>query len=436
MEEMITEHMNKVDPPLSNHCLRLTHFILYLNTNLENCHWVKVDPTLNLKRYVHGKSITGDIFCKIVKILNLKQFTIDTIICTPYDFWRDLFDMHLKYFLSMRGAYQLYTYEYLLISLIKSVKQTPVKANLESSLISHFNQSLIMYGKDFIPKEVNIINGEINKNEMVMFRGLRIRNILKVFVEIIQFKNTNDLYRQYPMYKLQSLRDSSIISENDLFKKFFDTIMYKCIELCDFCVDDWLSWYELKAMHDEFNLQKTIGHLCFELCSLIENKTIDEPYLNEYLPMLRNIAIEKVDFDIDTNDINGMLKHIEKFSSIHINDWIKKMIENINVFSHTGALKKLDSCITFINYDCFLLIVDRCLQNYKNNTFLLELLGSILLKGIMHLCMEDKILLLKHVIINYDNININLSDNINNALYYIVKNEYNNGINQEVSHSK
>lgn len=438
MCNIINAHLKAKEYLNTNHGKRITHLILYLNTQLENCNWIKNDTALNLKRFVHGLPISTEIYFRIVEVMSLKPFIAEAIMSTPYCFCRDLVEIYCSEIKIMDSLALLKSSESLIIALMKSIKRAPVDTSLHSSLISHFNRSIIVYTKEYLPNDVKKVNKEIDKSLVTKYFGYRLRSIFKIYVEIIKYINTPDTYTLYPMYKLKSLRttDESPDTEN-IFKQFIETVMYKCMDLCDFSIDDWLAWYEVEVLEEDTNLQTSIGHLCYELRSFIDNGTIKDNCLQEFRPVLSNMVIEKIDFaNFDVNDIDIMITHIENSPKSHLNAWIKKMIENHNVFISPRAILSLDNCVDRIDYNCFKSIIDQCMIFYKNGGEVFETMGNVLYKGIKNLDMIDKKSILRFVITHHADNSFYFSNDFDEILHVAVHSKYENSDNNNVSCSK
>ncbi|CAH1731132.1 uncharacterized protein LOC114130279 isoform X2 [Aphis gossypii] len=431
---IINDNLKSKKYKFSNHGQRVVHFILYLNTKLENCNWVKEDASLNLKRYVHGSPLPSSIYFIIVNVLDLKPFIFETIMYTPYSFCSDLIEFYLNGIKDMDGLSQLVATENLIIALMKSVRRAPVRSNSEGSVASHFNQAMLVFSKDNLPHDMRRLNFSDEQKEITKYNGFRVKSIFNILIEMIKFKSIPDTYRMYPMYKLKSLRSSvpSTDTGHIMFKKFFDVLMYKCMNMCNFSIDTWLSWYEVEVIEDDTNLQAAIGHLCYELCSLIDNGIINEPLLKEFHPILRNIAIEKIDFsNIDITDIDAMTIRVDNSSKFHLNGWIKKMIENKNVFVHDRAIQVMYNHISGVDYNCFKAIVDNVMAFCKTGGIVSEALGKVIFKGIKHLDLEDKLTILRHVVVNHIDNPFFVSNEFDEKLRYVAHNEYSNNINHQ-----
>jgi len=217
-----------------------------------------------------------------------------------------------------------------------------------------------------------------------------------------------------------------------MFKKFFDVVMYKCMNMCNFSIDAWLSWYEIEVSGQDSNLQSAIGHLCYELCSFIDSGAINEGFLKEFRPILRNISIERIDFaSVNSSDIDGMVDRVNKSSKFHLSGWIKRMIENTNVFTHPRAIQALDNCMENIDYNCYKYIVDNYLTHCRNGGSVVEPMGIAIYRGIKHLDIEDKMSLLRHVIVNHAENEFYLSEDFEETMHYVAHNEFNEKIDQK-----
>ncbi|XP_025196284.1 uncharacterized protein LOC112595343 [Melanaphis sacchari] len=415
---------------------RIFHFILYLNTEWENCNWIKEDTLLNLKQYIHDKPLSYNVYYIIVDITDLQTFMFETIMCTPYSFCSDLIEINLNKIKFMDGLSQLVYTEKLIVALMKSFKRTPLKSDLESSAISHFNQAMVVFGKDNLPHDIRRLDFEDEQKEITKYNGFRVKSIFSIFVELVKFKSISDTYILYPMYKLESLRSSVPLTDNEhMFKKLFDIIMYKCMNLSNFSIDTWLAWYEVEVVEEDTNLQATIGHLCYELCSLMDNGTItDEPLLKEFKPILRNIAIEKINFnDVDTDDIDTITKLVENSSKFHLNGWMKRMLQNPVAFQYDRVVQVTCNYIDCVDYNCFKTILENAIiySRIKREDEVPEVLSNALLKGIKHLDVEDKWSILKQVLWNHADYDFHVSNNFDEQLHYVVHNEYNDDVDQQ-----
>lgn len=440
---IIKHHLAVKDPEFSSHGHQITHFILYLNTKLENANWVKEDDVSfgqNLSRYIHGNPISTDTYYKIVEILKLKSFMSETIMCTPYSFCRDLVDIILNKIKCMDGISQLIASEDLILSWMKSVKRQPVKPTLEAILLTKFNEALVLIFKDVLcPFEVKKLQCDNEQKALLKYNGYRVRSIFKIFVDIIKFQSNPNQYKQHPMYTLKPIcssdPDSSTDTGNTLFKKLFDIIMYKCMNMCDFTIDTWLSWYEVEVIEEDTNIQACIGHLVYELCTFIDNGIVNEPYLKEFRGILRNMSIKKLDFtNVDITDIDKMIDCIQTSSKFHISEWIKKMIQNTNVYTHTRAINTLDRYMKCIDYNCLKCFIDSIMDYYKNGGVIYESLINVVYKGIKNLDMDDKINILRHFMMNYSDLNLFVSDEFDKLLSFICHNEHSNTIDIRVSY--
>lgn len=406
---------------------------------MTNCNWVKDDPLLNLKQYVHGNTLSNNLYYKLVDALNLKPFVTEIIIYTPYSFCRDLIDISLNKIKAMDGHSQLVDIESLVVSLMKCVKRGPIRSNTDNSVIDHFNQAMLVFGKDNLPHDIRRLDFEDEQKEITRYNGFRVKSIFNIFIEMIKYRSAPDTYILHPLYTLKSLRSAipSTDTGNIIFKKCFDVIMYKCMNMCNFSIDTWIAWYEVEVVEEDTNLQAAVGHRCYELCSLIDNGTINECLLKEFRPILHNIAIEKIDFShIDITDIDTMAKRVEGSSKFHLNAWVKKMIENPGVFVHDRAIQVLSNYIDCVDYNCFRAIIDSCMAYHKSGGEVSEAWGNIVFKGLKHLDVEDTSSILRHVMVHYADCTFYLSNDFDELLLYIVHNEYNENIDPQVSLSK
>jgi len=358
---------------------------------------------------------------------------------TPYSFCSDLIDISLNKIKAMDGLSQLVDTENLVVSLMKSVKRGPIRSNSENSVIGHFNQAMLVFGKDNLPHDIRRLDFEDEQKEITRYNGFRVKSIFNIFIEMIKYRSVPDTYRLNPLYTLTSLRSSipSTDTGHVIFKKCFDVIMYKCMNMCNFSIDTWIAWYEVEVVEEDTNLQAAIGHLCYELCSLIDNGTINERLLKEFRPILRNIAIEKIDFsNIDITDIDGMVKRVESSSKFHLNAWVKKMIENPSVFVHNRAIQVIGNYIDCVDYNCFKAIIDSSMAYHNNGGDVSEDLGKVIFKGLKHLDLEDASCILRHVMVHYADCTFYVSNDFDELLLYVAHNEYNDNIDPQVSPSK
>lgn len=424
------------DPQFSNRGQRITHFILYLNTDLKHCSWVKTDPMLNLRRYVRGKTISSNTYYKIVNLLDLKVYMEETIMYTPYAFCRDLVEITLNKIKTMDAMSQLIASENLILALMKSIKYLPLETDLETSLLSHFNQTMLVFGENNLPNDVRRIGYEVDQKEILKYNGYRVKSIFTIFIEVIQIKNNSDVQMNYPLYELKLLHNyDTLAGNNSMFKKCMDVIMHKCVNMCHFSVDTWLSWYEVEVLEEDTNLQTAIGHMCFKLCRFIDDGSIDEPILKDFKPVLRNIAIEKIDFTgVNMNNADDIIEQINCSSKYHLNDWIKKLIDIPDIFINHKAIQVLDDNMESIDYNCFKCVIDRCMVYYKHGGLCYQSMGDVLFKGIDHLDTEDKMSILKHIVAHFPDNNICLCSNFDEVLSNIVNNEYNNSVAKKVSY--
>lgn len=421
---------------MSTFVKRLTHFIIYLNTELRHCNWVRSEPML--KKYIHGEQLLStDTYLKIVEVMELSSFMIETIEHTPYSFYRDLLEIAVNQLRTMYSYSQLTFSEDLVLALLKNLYRIPLNHNVELPFMSHFNGAMMCFGRDYVPKDIRRLDSVEDSREITKYNGFRLRTIFKIFVEIIKFKISTEPKIQYPLYQTTAVCDSSTETV-DLFKQFIDIIMYKCTNMCNFSVDTWLSWFEINFDEDT-TLQSAIGHLCYDLCTFVDKGIIDEKFLHEFKPILLNIAIERIDFtNIDVNDIDGMLEYIDK-NPKYVNGLVKKLVTNDSVFTHSHAIEKLNSYVESIDYNCFKFIVDRCLNYFITcNQGCVSLfdtpLSRIFLNGVINLDTEDKSSFLKHIIATYSGVALKASSNYDSDIAYVVHNELNNEIDQNVSH--
>lgn len=428
--------MNIEDNSLSPLVKRFTHFIIYLNTELKHCNWVKNEPMF--KKYIHGEQrISIDTYLRIVKTMELSSFMIETIEHTPYSFYRDLLEIAVNQVRNMYSYSQLAFSEDLVLALLKNLYRVPLNNSVELPFMSHFNGAMMCFARDYVPKDIRRLDPDEDSREITKYNGFRLRSIFKIFVEIIKFKNSTEHNIQYPLYQITGVCDSSTNTVN-LFKQFIDIIMYKCTNMCNFSVETWLSWFEI-PFDEDTTLQSAIGHLCYDLCTFVDKGIIDEKFLHEFKPILHNIAIERVDFsNIDTNDVDGMLEYIDK-NPKYINGLVKKLVTNDNVFTHPNAIKKLNSYVESINYNCFKFIVDRCLNYFitcdQGCVSLFDTpLSGIILNGVINLDMEDKSSFLKHIVTNYIGFALKASSNFDSDFAYAVHNELSNEVDQNVSY--
>lgn len=437
IEDIVKNHPKLTDTRASNHINRLTHLVLYLNTDFKGSKWIRNEQMLTLKRYLHNKPLHLRMYYKIVGVLKLNSFMIEVIISTPYSFCSDIVTINLKKIAVMSSLARLAATQDLVIAMLMCIKRSPVsKSEIETDFTHHFNEAMLMYNEETVPYDLRRLDEDDQDKEESRFNGFRLRSIFKIVTEIIKFKSSPDTYRQYPMYKLKTI-DSPLSnsSTNDLFKKCIDLILCKCMNLCNFTVDDWLSWFEV-AVDGNSNLQTAIGHLGHELVCYIENGTAEEPILKEFLSVLRNIAIEKIDMThIDINDIDGVIKHIEECPKSHLIAYVKKMIENENVFTHTRAIEILDNCMVNIEYNNFRCILDKFMNYYKSKEVVFDSpMAGVLLKGIKHLDSNDKSHLLKYIITQHSDVNNNITTDFFAEVDYVAHNEYNESIDREVSY--
>lgn len=439
IQMLVNDAINSKDYTFSEHGQRLIHFILYLNTEMVNCSTVRENSSLNLKQYVHGNTLSNNLYYKLVDILDLKSYISEIIMYTPYSFCSDLIDIYLNKIKTMDGLSQLVDTENLIISLMKSVKRGPIRSYSESAVVSHFNQAMLVFGKDYLPHDIRRLDFEDEQKEITRYNGFRVKSIFNIFIEMIKYRSAPDKYKIYPLYTLKSLRSPipSTDTGHIIFKKCFDIIMYKCMNMCNFSIDTWIAWYEVEVVEEDTNLQAAVGHLCFELCSLIDNETITEPLLKEFRPILRNIAIEKIDFsNIDITDIEAMAKRVESSSKFHLNAWVKKMIENPDVFVHNRAIQVIGTYIDCVDYNCFKAIIDSSMAYHKNGGVVSEAVGNVIFKGLKHLDLEDTLCILSHVMVHYADYTFYTSKDFDELLLYVAQNEYDENIDPQVSSLK
>lgn len=435
IQKIVDDHVILKDLNLSNNAQRMLHFILYLNTEIENCSWIIKEKSLGLDIYVHGKPISRNTYYKLVDILSLKSFVEEIIMSTPYSFCRDLVDITLNKIKSMDGFSQLAATENLIISLMKSVKSGPVGFTSMNPLTSHFNQGMLVFGKDYLPYDIRRLDFEDEEKEISKYNGYRVKSIFTILVELIKFKADSSLREMHHLYKLEYLR-SLDSSGNILYKELFDLIMYKCMNMCNFSIDTWLSWYEIEVVELDTNLQSAIGNLCFELCHFMDTGIVDEELLKEFRPILHNIAIEKIDFkNVDISDIDRMVEGVNNSSKFHLSAWIKKMTENSNVFNHPQAIQALDNSLGNIDFNCFKCVVDNCMAYCRRGGSVLDSMGSAIYKGITHLDIEDKMCLLRHIIVNHAENQFYLTNDFEDTLHYVAINEFDEDIDHKVKQS-
>ncbi|VVC27145.1 Hypothetical protein CINCED_3A011748 [Cinara cedri] len=443
IHSLIDHQLTVKEPKASNHAQRITHFILYLNTKVESADWVKegdASPTgQNLLRYIHGKPISVDTYYKVVEILNLKSFMAETIMCTPYGFCRDLIDINLNQIKYLDSLSQLIATEDLILSLMKSIKRQPVKPSLEDDLLTKFNEVMIIFSNESkVLIDLKKLYSDDDQKEIAKYNGYRVRSIFKIFTEVIRFQNNPGKHRQYPMYTLKPIRSSDLDSStgntvkdasNSLFHKLFTVLKHKCMEMCDFSIDTWLSWYEVEVIEEDTNLQACVGHLIYDLCSFIDKGIVKDAVLTNFRGILRNMSIEKLDFsNVDITDINGMIENVQNSSKFHISAWIKKMIQNTNVYTNPKAVSTLDRYMKCIDYNCLRCLIDSIMNYYKNGGIVLEPLVNVLYKGVKNLDMEDKSNILKHFMKNYADVDLFVLCDYDKLLSYIAHNEYSNTV--------
>lgn len=404
---------------------------------MKNCNWVKTDPSLNLGQHLHGMPIKRNTFYKLVDILNLKSYMIETIMSTPYCFSRDLVDITLNKIKFMDGLSQLKEYENLIIALFKSVKRVPMESTLEGHLFMHLDQAMTIFILDNYPIDIRRLNVTNDKKELTKFKGCRVRSIFRILNEVIRFMSTPDTYVQYPLYTLQTIRypDPPITDNRDsLFNRLLNILMHRCVEICDFSIETWLSWYEIEIVEEDTNLQATIGNLCYDLCSLIDRGYVDGTTIVEYRQILGNIAIKKVDFtNVDTKDVKAMILQLERCPRFHINDWIKKLVENHEVFADSRAIEVFYNNIENIDFNCFKCLINHCVDYNKSGGILHASMSKLLNDGIKHLDMVDKMSFLEHININYADNTFHFTGEFEEEFKYIVHNEFNPRLDQAVS---
>lgn len=337
----------------------------------------------------------------------------------------------------MTGMPLLIATEDLILTWIKCVKRYPVKPCFEELLLSKFNEAMLMYiPESSAPHDSTTMDpDDNNQKEEYKLSGYSVKSIFKLFVDIVKFQTNPGKHRQYPMYTMKPIR--SMIPEdtagNTLFKKMFDIVMYKCMDMCDFTIDTWLAWYEVEVIEEDTNLQACVGHLIHELCTFIDNGTINEPYLKDFRGILRNMAIEKLDFsEIDITDIDSVVDRVESASKFHISAWIKKLIQNPGVFTHPRAVYTLDSHMSCIDFNCMRCFVDSIMNFFKNGGIVSESVSNALYKGLNNLDMDDKISILKHFLIHYSELSIFIQKDFDKLLNFIAHNEYNQAVNKKV----
>lgn len=440
IQHLIDERITK-NPRFSRHQeftnQRIIHFILYLNTEMENCSWVKTDPSLNLSQHIRGKPMTTKIYNKLVDILNLKSYMIETIMSTPYGFNRDLVDIIIKRMKYMDGFSQLIETERVVIALLKSIKRAPIAPALEEPLIVHINQALMVFTLTTLPSDIQRFNDIDDKKDLLRYKGCRVVSIFKILNEVIRFMSTSDTNIQYPLYTLQSLRnvDPSITdNENALFIKLLDIVVHKCVEMCEFSIETWLAWYEVEMIEEDTNMQSTIGHLCYDLCSLIDNGCADGTSIVGYRQLLNNISIKRVDFtNINIKDVKCMTVHLERCPKHHINEWIKKMVEMHEVFVDSRAIDLFYHNIESIDFNCFKCMIDHCIDYCKSGGILHAAMSRVINDGIRHLDMVDKMSFLEHINVNYADNTFHFTKEFEEEFKYIVYNEFNPRLDQAVS---
>jgi len=225
---LVDDYIKSKNYKFSEHGQRVIHFVLYLSTEMTNCKWVREDPLLDLKQYVHGNTLSNNLYYKLVDIFNLQPFVSEVIMYTPYSFCADLIDIILNKIKAMDGLSQLVDTENLIVSLMKSVKRGPIRSNSESSVIDHFNQAMLVFSKDNLPHDIRRLDFEDEQKEITRYNGFRVKSIFNIFIDMIKFKSSPDAYQMYPLYTLSSLHSSVPSTDTGyvIFKKCFDVIMY------------------------------------------------------------------------------------------------------------------------------------------------------------------------------------------------------------------
>ncbi|XP_050530011.1 uncharacterized protein LOC126899296 isoform X2 [Daktulosphaira vitifoliae] len=435
IETFISEQLHVKIGQLSKHGHRLCFFIFYVNSKLNHCAWIKNDVLLQecLSRYIHGRSISTEIFLKISKCLNLLPFyLLEIIMNTPYVFCRDLVDIAINELKNVEPVTHLISSEELIIALIKNVKRMPIQSDLFVPFTDHINKLLLVYNKETLPKNISKLDPEVNKKEIMRYTGHRVKSIFNILVNVIKYMNTQDNYTQYPLHKLKPLRDKCInkSTTNEMFQKFLDIIIHKCMDLCDFSISTWLSWYEIEVIEEDTNLQAIIGELCFDLCECINQGLVDHKELLNFGPVLHNIAVEKINYDdVDSNDIDGIIERV-KTTKKHINGWLRKLIENKNVFTHKEAIETLYDSIDRIDYSCFKRVINQTMTYSKCGGTVSETIANVIFKGIGHLDNEDKMNILNHYLSNYSSNEFFISSDFNELLQFVLQNEKNKKADQ------
>lgn len=402
--------------------------------DLDSCKWIRTDQSLNLHCYVHTKQITKKLYQKLVDILDLKSYMCETIMCTPYSFCADLVGVSLTTIKLSNKLLQLPATENLLVALLKCIIRAPIKPDLEGMLTSQFN--LIMNVFNNSEEDDSTPTNQEEYKEWSKYNGFRIRSILKIYVEIINFKNIPDSYIMFPLYKLSSLRTSGVLPNIGIamFNKFVDTIMHKCLKLCDFTIDNWLAWYEVEVIEEDTNLQNAIGHLCYELCGMIDKGYLDDCRIKDYRAILGNIAIEKINFrDCDIDNIDEMIERITTSRISHQNGWIKKFVENHDIFVSPQAIETLHNLINTVDYNCFKCVVDNCMRFYESGGVTSKSVGLLMYKGIFNLNKGEKLKILTHVVSNYTCIQFYFSNDFDDTLKYIIRKEFEPNVDLNVS---
>ncbi|XP_050426434.1 uncharacterized protein LOC126836822 [Adelges cooleyi] len=421
---------------LSKHGLRLSFFVMYINSDLKNCLWIRDNNSVLhpcVARFKHGTPIATEVFVKVAKYMSLMPYMMESIMCTPYMFCRDLIDIAIDDLKDLDPISHLSSSEVIIKALVRNLKRMPVQSDQFAAVTEHINKLLMVYNKDTLPKAIEKLNPETQQKEITRYMGHRVRSIFKILVSLIKFNNSLDTYTQYPLYKLQLLRDVCINPDptNPMLQKFLDVIIHKLMNLCDFNINTWLDWYEIVVTEEDSNLQTIIGELCYDLCELINKKSITHKELLNFMPVLRNVAVEKIDYDeVDTNDINGVIERV-KTTEKHLNGWVKKLIENNDVFTHSEAIKTLIENMNRIDYCCFKHIIDRSVAHVKGGGPMSEGMANVILKGIECLSNEDKLKLLKHFFVNHSTCELYLSTNFDELLHFVLNNDGNKEINQD-----
>lgn len=435
IEDLIKKFINE---PLSIDDKRIIHFIFYLNyTDLKNCNWVNYEPSY--KKYIRGEQILSqDTFLKIVDILKLRTSMAETIMYTPYSFCGDLVEIMLNYVNHSEAYLQIFLTEVFVLSLLKNMNQFSVPRNLEALLTKQFNHAIRIFSFDFLPKDIRRGDSEEDGKAISIYNGYRLKSIFKIFVDIIYFQVNAEASLMDSLYKTRVFND---YGDNHIifFNKFLDVIKHKCIEMCNFSIATWISWFEVNI--DEYTtLQSAIGHLCYDVCSFLDNGWISDQFLLDVKQMLRNIAIEKVDFTrMNVKNINAMIQRMDNLGKKpQINEYVKKFVENNKVFAHSRAIDKLTGYVKLIDYRCFKFVVDRS-YSYINTcgqdcvSLFDTPFKNVLLTGVNNLQINDKISLITHIVKYYCDMTLKPSRNFDSDLAYLVQNQSNTNIDQSVS---